>query len=109
MINSWAYRWQLAAWIQSGLTILPNVNLASNIGFTRDATHTANSNHHLANLPVMEMNFPLKHPEFVIRDTGADTFTQKNIFAVNLTTRVKKKIYFVFNKLTRVGSKYHAS
>jgi hypothetical protein len=33
VINSWAYRWTFACWIQNGLTILPNQNLVSNVGF----------------------------------------------------------------------------
>ncbi len=39
-VNSWALRWTLSCWLQSGLTVLPNVNLVSNIGFGTDASHT---------------------------------------------------------------------
>ncbi|MGV2387331.1 MAG UNVERIFIED_CONTAM: hypothetical protein LVR29_00245 [Microcystis novacekii LVE1205-3] len=60
----WDYRWTFACWIQNGLTILPNVNLVSNIGFGEGATHTSSSKSKVANLPVEEMIFPLKHPPF---------------------------------------------
>ncbi|MFM6693784.1 MAG: glycosyltransferase family 2 protein, partial [Microcystis panniformis] len=63
----WDYRWTFACWIQNGLTILPNHNLVSNIGFGEDATHTIGSKSRVANLPVKEMNFPLKHPPFLLR------------------------------------------
>jgi hypothetical protein len=36
----WDYQWLLACWLQGGLSIVPNVNLVSNIGFGADATHT---------------------------------------------------------------------
>ena len=39
-IDSWAYRWLFACWLQSGLSIIPNVNLVTNIGFSLDATTT---------------------------------------------------------------------
>lgn len=49
-IDSWAYRWKFACWIQSGLTIIPNINLVSNIGFNADAVHTKDSRSPFANL-----------------------------------------------------------
>ena len=36
--TSWAYRWTFSSWVQNGLTILPSVNLVSNIGFDEQAT-----------------------------------------------------------------------
>ncbi|GBL17045.1 hypothetical protein MTo_04372 [Microcystis aeruginosa NIES-1211] len=90
--DSWAYRWTFSCWIQNGLTILPNVNLVSNIGFREDATHTIGSKSRLANLPVKEMNFPLKHPPFLIRDEAADSYTQKNIFQRNRIVTFTEKL-----------------
>jgi hypothetical protein len=78
-IDTWDYQWLFTCWIQSGLIILPNVNLVSNIGFDAVATHTTASSP-LGNMPVAAMSFPLRHPSFVIRDTQADSFTQDNVF-----------------------------
>jgi hypothetical protein len=36
----WDFQWVLACWLQSGLSIVPHVNLVSNIGFGDAATHT---------------------------------------------------------------------
>ncbi len=36
----WDFQWVLACWLQSGLCIVPRVNLVSNLGFGADATHT---------------------------------------------------------------------
>ncbi|NOT62050.1 MAG: glycosyltransferase family 2 protein [Acidobacteria bacterium] len=39
-IHTWDYQWILACWRQRALSIYPNVNLVSNLGFGDDATHT---------------------------------------------------------------------
>ncbi|MBD2610738.1 MAG: glycosyltransferase [Nostoc sp. ZfuVER08] len=90
-INSWAYRWKLACWIQNGLTIIPSTNLVSNIGFNADAVHTKDNKSPFANTPVKAMDFPLRHPEFVIRDAEADNFTKKVMFGGN-TAELKKRL-----------------
>ncbi len=91
-INSWAYCWTFACWVQSGLSILPNVNLVSNIGFTSEATHTK-KNERVGNLAVEAMNFPIQHPHFIVRDVMADNFTQKNIFPFTILEKLKYKIH----------------
>ena len=50
LIDTWDYQWTFACWIQSGLTVLPNVNLVSNIGFNEQATHTKKSKNCLQKL-----------------------------------------------------------
>jgi len=74
-LNTWDYQVNFACFLQHGLVVLPNVNLVSNIGFGVKATHTKNISE-LANVPVTAMEFPLKHPPFVIRDTWADEYMQ---------------------------------
>ncbi|GBL12549.1 hypothetical protein MSj_04069 [Microcystis aeruginosa Sj] len=88
----WDYRWTFACWIQNGLTILPNVNLVSNIGFGEDATHTIGGKSRVANLPVKAMNFPLKHPPFLLRQGEADDFTYRNLFESSLFSRFLRKL-----------------
>jgi hypothetical protein len=89
-IDTWDYQWTLACWLQSGLTILPNVNLVSNIGFSLDdSTHTKNPNSPFANMPVEMMQFPLTHPAFIIRDRKADGFTHRFVFG--LWARIYRK------------------
>lgn len=90
-INSWAFRWTFACWVQNGLTILPDCNLVSNIGFVTEGTHTVDSKDKFANLPVEEITFPLKHPFFMIRHAQADDFTQKTLFKRSLLTRASNK------------------
>lgn len=94
-INSWAYRWTFACWVQSGLTILPNVNLISNVGYNQEATHTTGSSQ-AANIPSQPVAFPLRHPPFVLRDARADDFSQHNHFQKHgrgtLLTRARARL-----------------
>ena len=78
--DAWDSQWTFACWIQSRLSIISNVNLISNIGFGKDATntHDENSLHH--NLATEAIQFPMKHPPFIIRDAQADKFTQKTLY-----------------------------
>ncbi len=76
----WDDRWTFAAWINSKLSILANVNLISNTGFGLESTNTNNEKSPYSNLAVEAIEFPMKHPPYVIRDTQADRFTQKTLF-----------------------------
>ena len=88
----WDYRWTFACWIQNGLTVLPHINLVSNIGFGPEATHTIDRNSKYANLPTQEMPFPLKHPPFIIRHVQADNITQNTMFQSKGLVRIQQKI-----------------
>jgi hypothetical protein len=79
-LDSWAYRWLLSCWLQSGLTIIPDVNLVSNIGFNEDATNTQHKNNKTVEMEVKSLKFPLKHPPVIVRNIQADNFTQRVAF-----------------------------
>jgi hypothetical protein len=91
-INSWAYRWNFSCWIQSYLSILPNVNLISNIGFGNAGTNTKKALNIYSNLLTEKLELPLQHPPFVIQDTKSDNFTQTTLYKRNIITKVKFKI-----------------
>lgn len=80
----WDYQWTFACWTCSGLSILPNNNLISNIGFGTEATHTKDVASRYSLMPVTTMEFPLNHPQFVMRDAQADAETQKKVFRRNI-------------------------
>ncbi|MEM6450160.1 MAG: glycosyltransferase family 2 protein [Cyanobacteria bacterium P01_D01_bin.105] len=75
-INTWDYPWLLTCWLQGGLSILPNNNLVSNIGFKPGGTHHSNGNTPFADMATIPMEFPLVHPKFPVRHAQADAFTQ---------------------------------
>ena len=74
-IDTWDYQWTFTCWTQNGLTILPNVNLVSNIGFGENATHTPGYSR-LSKITAFELSFPLKHQNLMIREFKADHYTQ---------------------------------
>ncbi|HEX8136043.1 MAG TPA: hypothetical protein VF544_00490 [Pyrinomonadaceae bacterium] len=77
--KAWDYQWLFACWAQNGLAVTPEVNQVSNIGFGDDATHVAS--HRMINLPVAGMEFPLRHPPFMVRQREADQFNFRHVFA----------------------------
>ncbi|MFN2405220.1 MAG: glycosyltransferase family 2 protein [Pyrinomonadaceae bacterium] len=79
-IDTWDYQWLFSCWTQRGLSITPEINLVSNIGFDRSATHTTAMNHDMANLPVADIGFPLRHPPSVERNREADEFETRYLF-----------------------------
>jgi hypothetical protein len=90
--NTWAYRWKFACWMQSGLSIIPNVNLISNIGFGDQATNTRVKQSNRANQPVEAIAFPLKHPPLVIRDRQAERYVQRVAYHQSRLSRIKRKL-----------------
>jgi hypothetical protein len=79
-IDTWDFSWAYACWKNAGLTILPTVNLVSNIGFGESATHTTDASSRLANIPAKSLS-ELVHPLEIQRDTIADDFTWHHIIA----------------------------
>ncbi|HIK10508.1 MAG TPA: class I SAM-dependent methyltransferase [Oscillatoriaceae cyanobacterium M33_DOE_052] len=105
--DSWAYRFVFAAWLQNGINILPNVNLVSNIGFRPDAVHTRDETHKSANIPVKEMEFPLKHPQFILSDREADEYTEKTIFSGYMLAR-REQASQINQKITQAVAQLNA-
>jgi hypothetical protein len=91
-INSWAFRWTLSCWLHNQLSVLSNVNLISNIGFGEESTNTKQSTSIFSNMSTDNLEFPLNHPQFMIQDTNADEITQKTLYCVPLSSRIKAKI-----------------
>jgi hypothetical protein len=81
---TWDYQWNFAALVHNGLSIVPNVNLISNIGFGEDATNTKWAESRWANLPQAEMPFPLQHPPKIVRHKEADDFIVQEIVRTHL-------------------------
>lgn len=77
--DTWDYQWLYTLWSQNGLSILPDSNLISNIGFGHpDAAHTKASTP-FANLPVQDI-WEIKHPKFIVRNREADAHDFQFVF-----------------------------
>jgi hypothetical protein len=92
-LHIWDYQWTFACWLNAGLSILPQVDLVSNIGFNSDGTHTIRHNE-FADLPLKPIVFPLQHPSTIKRDRQADIFSQTSKFNLDLWSRLKRKFYW---------------
>ncbi len=95
-IDTWDYQLSLVHWVENWLTVLPNVNLVSNIGFGADATHTLSSNNPFANAKVYPLELPLAHPKTVERHAEHDHQKELMKFAKPLSAVLLNR---VFNKL----------
>ena len=97
-IDTWDAQGTFMSFCQSGMSIFPNENLISNIGFGLDATHTA-GNSDLAKLKTYPIEFPLKHPEIMIRDVTKDEIRRKKEYSnKGLFLKSINKIFEVSNK-----------
>ncbi len=106
-IDTWDFQWMLTCWIQNGLTILPNVNLVSNIGFGADATHTFSAESTAVDglqmsVSTQAMTFPLQRAEVMIPDKQIDLYMQDALYDYfpKLPKRIQLKMNRIFaNKL----------
>lgn len=98
--DSWAQRWTFACWIQSGLCILANENLITNIGSSSEGTNGMSRGNPYDRMPTKAVQLPLHHPPFIIRDTQADSFTSRTLFNFSLSRRLKLKVVRRFNNLS---------
>jgi len=95
-IVTWDYQWTFTLWSHKQLTILPNMNLISNVGFGADATHTTGESEFSK---LIAHDFIItKHPLNTVRNKEADEYTSNLMF--------KQKLFFerIANKLKRVLS-----
>lgn len=74
--------------MNSRLAIITTKNMVQNIGMTVDSTHSdtkleylTKTERQLFNLPTFELDFPLKHPPYVVADT--EYFRQLDLFFAN--------------------------
>lgn len=103
-IDTWDVQWLYSCWTQNGLSILPKLNLVSNIGFRADATHTIHDSY-LANIPIFEI-WNIENPKFIVINQDADGYTFKNNFSSqkkSIKLFLQKKIlsflkYFFYDK-----------
>jgi len=90
-IDTWDYQWVFANWVNGRSSVVPAVNLISNIGFGVNATHTTGVSE-LENLPITPIKFPLIHPIGVYRCLRADRFSEKKCFKASLWRRICNKV-----------------
>jgi hypothetical protein len=85
-VDTWDAQWTFCCLSQNRLSIVPSRNLISNIGFDALATHTKSKNAFLGNTEIFDLDFPLKHPKWMVENYSYDV-------KVNKMLSMKKPIY----------------
>lgn len=77
-IDTWDYQWSYAFFVNKYLSVIPAKNLISNIGFDAiNSTHTRRFNK-FSNMMTDALDFPLNHPDDIVRNVISDKLVQKN-------------------------------
>ncbi len=90
-IDTWDYQWVFACWLRNALSVIPSVNLVSNVGFGTEAAHTQ-AKSIFSDIPVSQITFPLHTPQFIARDVRADEFTEKIMFSSSFSRQFLTKL-----------------
>jgi hypothetical protein len=93
VLNTWDVQMLFCTWAKKGLSILPNINLVSNIGFGAEGTHNQNEDDVQADIPIQTLN-SIKHPSEISQNKKADDFSFRKYYASS-----KRKLFnFLKNK-----------
>ena len=106
-LTAWSYQFGMTMYLYSQLIIVPQKNLTTNIGITPDSTHSADD---LSKLPKSiqrvffmkryEIEFPIKHPKYIIDDVRFTKEVDKimgsnslSIFARKVEGKIRKLFF----------------
>ncbi|HNR86816.1 MAG TPA: hypothetical protein PKM65_00580 [Spirochaetota bacterium] len=91
-LNTWDHQWAYAILTNNGMSIMPNVNLVSNIGFATGATHTTAGGNIFADMKTEPIG-EIIHPPFTVPDLEADNY-ERIIYrnAIPFTRKVRNKL-----------------
>lgn len=95
--NIWDYQWTYCILKNNGLSIFPNKNLVSNIGFGPDATHTVNTVGKYVARKTYPIKFPLKYKTRITYLNKANYFMERENWNMH-----KPSNYIVIRAIKRV-------
>lgn len=87
-LDTWDYQWAYHVWKNNGVSIIPNKNLTTNIGFGDDATHTLDLESKLSGMKSFDIG-EISHPELQEVCTEADIYTYKTKLKIPLLNKIK--------------------
>jgi len=96
-IDTWDYQLAFTNYFNNSLSVNPNVNLISNIGFGKDATHTFSTDSPYANLPLEEMT-EITYPKYILPEKQADYAVFVHDFDLERRWKKHKKIKYRFKR-----------
>ncbi len=92
-LDTWDVQWEFAKHLHAGLSLIPSVNLVSNLGWGADATHTLEPDDPRAAMTAGSLSFPLRHPQDLMPHDAADLAYFQRWFAPRpLLARVVNKL-----------------
>lgn len=95
-IDTWDAQVTFMLFSQNGLAVVPSKNLIRNIGFRDDATHTKAISK-LSHVEIRDMEFPLNHPEYIVRDKRADAMRRLYEYSsYDFKSSLKNKMILTF-------------
>lgn len=74
-INTWDYQYYYSNIKNNKISIIPNYNLISNIGFNKNGTHTFDPDNAVSNVKHQELPNQIKDPSKIFVDRIADNYT----------------------------------
>ncbi|PCI89507.1 hypothetical protein COB18_03800 [Candidatus Kaiserbacteria bacterium] len=95
--NHWDAFWQYTVWYKDGLSIIPQKNLVTNIGFDEEATHTEKEGP-LSNIPVYSIT-NITHPAEMRAAIQADEYTFMKVFYTPIWKRIVIKLGAMLQKI----------
>lgn len=117
-LTSWTFQYNMIRFLNHQVTIVPSVNLMSNVGLTGESTHASSSIKQIPKglqslfyMKTGNMQFPLKHPEYMYCDDYYDRMVWKKM-GMNTTTAVYRKAesiirQFVFGDKKKLMIKFY--
>jgi hypothetical protein len=107
--DTWDYQWIFSCWLRNSLCVTPNVNLVTNLGFRADSAHNRDPYDWRANLKTVPMEFPLKHPKFMVRDSQSDSITQKRYYEyISSKNTIKQRLIRKIKRAREILGNYRA-
>lgn len=96
-VDTWDYQWAFAMAAQSGLSVVPRVNLVANVGFEGPGgTHYgARGGRRPRQPPAESLEFPLRHPDFLIADPEFDRQLLKTVTRPSLAGRAWQRLRYM--------------
>ena len=89
-LNAWDYQWEFNKFYQSGLSIIPCINMVEYIGFGPDATHTLKLDR---SAPSSKADLwpPITHPRYVVVDETHDLHYRDKVLLASESQRERAK------------------
>jgi hypothetical protein len=103
-IDTWDYQWVYANLVSGGVSIMPYVNLVSNIGFNNEATHTKDSNNISYKLPKFNIK-KINNPKKVILNQKNDELIYEKILHLNIKQKSNNSNNFLSKLKLKIPDK----